>query len=73
MKNFKQFKLDTKQQINTVGKGKPEWAGIPAHKRNGEDYINGGGDTPRQEWLDTDGDGEYENPYDTGDDNDVEG
>ena len=30
MKKFNEFKLNTKQQVNTVGKGRPETADRPA-------------------------------------------
>ncbi len=70
MKNFKDFELTNEQQKNTIGKGKPEWAGVPAHMRNSNnpDYVDGDGN-PYPSWGEHDKDSglEYENPYDTGD------
>lgn len=55
MKNFKDFELTSEQQLNTIGKGKPAWAGVKASERNAEFGYEG------EAWVQGE-DGEYINP-----------
>ena len=41
MKKFKEFKLNDKQAFNTIGKGKPAWAGKPDKDNTGSYDVEG--------------------------------